>query len=384
MSTELNAPADAGTLLNLDDFVDIEDDADEAERTERILFITKLLEELQVPKDTFTGYLLKNYGLDKLEKLSVEQLEQVLNHAQEVKKKRNEPPKDVKQKEAKPGEPPRPQPLPIIRIQPGIKGVEPRLCEIGKIKIGEIEIRNGKRIPKKLNHFVITGLERDNENMLIPDTDVMSIVGEQSKELGVYLCYDDPDLNIPTFFTHYTASRLHCYGDGVHALRWTENNERTPVPCNIETCPFFLEKKCRPYGKMSVILHAAQRIGGVYVFRTSSWNTIRQIKSSMAIIRTFTGGVLAGIPLTLRIVTMPVQPKDVGKMMKIQTVNLEFAGTLADLKETADVEITRRVNTKMDMRKIEELSKPQLEAALNTEIKEATEELVEEREEPDE
>ena len=374
------------------DFDDVFSDEEMAdlEKTERIQYITDLLDELKVPKDRFVAYLLKNYQTDKLEQLTVEQLEIVLEHAREVKRKEIEKSASKKQDEAvaakaeevaPPSEAPKPQPVPVIRIQPGIKGIEPRLCEIGKIKIGEIALINGKRIPKKLNHFVVTTVDRDDGGNLIQDAEVMKIVGHEPKELGVYLCFDEPDLNIPTFFTYYTASRLHCYGDGEHAWRWDEQNERSIVDCNIETCPFFKEKKCRPYGKMSVILHAAQRIGGVYVFRTSSWNTIRQIKSSMALIRTFTGGVLAGIPLTMRIQAMPVQPKDVGKMLRIQTVNIEFPGTMDDLQKISGAEITRRLNAGMNMKKIEEASIPALEAALNREVEEGKEELDEEHEE---
>lgn len=263
----------------------------------------------------------------------------------------------------------------------GISQLQPRLCEIGKIKIGELSERRttgGRRLPKKLDHFVITSLLRDEEGDLLLDEEMNKKIGNNCRELDIYLAYDSPELNMPTFYGYFTQSKLRCMGDGVTALRTTEEGDKEEIVCNPKTCEYFKQKQCKPYGRLSVILSSADRIGGSYVFRTTSWNTLRNILTSMAFIRRISGGVLAGLPLKMRLMPMQVQPKELGRTVRIYTVNIEFDGSMTALMDAAEQEVKRRIQMGTNMKQIEAEDSKEIAERVREEAEERAAEISEE------
>lgn len=275
--------------------------------------------------------------------------------------------KDAKAEEHKANAPevkpePKPQPKPVEVVAPEkvvhkpsvliparmsspqgnyIKGLVPMMKEIGKIKIGSKgEVKtSGKgtqyRPPVKFDHFEIVSVLRDEQQNLIPDP-VMNELGDKPKELDVFLLYNDETLNFTTRYNEYKGGKCQCSGDGVTA-RLINGDE---IECNPETCKVFKEKRCKPNGILSVILTKSPRLGGVYKFRTTSYNSIRSILSSLFFIRSLTGGVLAMIPLKMTVSPMTVQPKDSATAQTIYVVNVEFAGTVQQLLEKT-VEVSK-------------------------------------------
>jgi len=84
-----------------------------------------------------------------------------------------------------------------------IKNFIPRLAERGRIKIGEKgEMKTssqGKQFaqPKKLDHMLITTMQRDAAGRLMPDTPLMARLkpeGGKITEIPVRLLYDDIDV----------------------------------------------------------------------------------------------------------------------------------------------------------------------------------------------
>lgn len=222
-----------------------------------------------------------------------------------------------------------------------IKGLVPMMKEIGKIKIGSKgEAKTSQkgtqyRPPVKFDHFEIVSVMRDEHGNLISDP-VMKELGENPKELEIYLLYNDETLNFTTRYNEYKGGKCQCSGDGVkaHILNGDE------IECNPEACKVFKEKRCKPNGILSVILTKSPRLGGVYKFRTTSYNSIRSILSSLFFIKSLTGGVLAMIPLKLTVSPMTVQPKDSATTQTIYVVNVEFAGTVQQLLEKT-VEVSK-------------------------------------------
>ncbi len=222
-----------------------------------------------------------------------------------------------------------------------IKGLVPAMKEIGKIKIGSKgEIKTSQkgtqyRPPIKFDHFELVSVLRDDKGNLIPDP-VMKELGENVKELDIFLLYNDETLNFMTRYNEYRGGKCLCSGDGVKA-RILNGDE---IECNPDTCKSFKEKKCKPNGILSVILTKSPRLGGVYKFRTTSYNSIKSILSSLFFIKSLTGGVLAMIPLKLTVSPMTVQPKDSATVQTIYVVNVEFAGTVQQLLEKT-VEVSK-------------------------------------------
>ena len=262
----------------------------------------------------------------------------------------------------------------------GIHGLTPRLAEIGKIKIGSLSDKmvKGRRLPKKLDHFVVTSILRDENGDLLIDEEMTKKIGDSCQELSIYLCYDSPQLNFSTFFAHFTQSRLQCMGNGITASRTTESGDKKEITCNPKTCESYLNKQCKPYGRLSVILADSSRVGGCYVFRTTSWNSLRNILTSMSFIKTITGGILAGIKLKMTLIPMQVQPRDMGRTVKIYTVNIEYGGSWEELKDVAAKEMQRRVQLGTNMKQIESGDREMIAEQVKAEAEEQAAEISQE------
>lgn len=248
-----------------------------------------------------------------------------------------------------------------------IKGMQPALKEIGKIKIGrkgEKKTGSGYRLPEKFDHFEITTVLRDGNGNLLPDP-IMKMLCESPKELSVMLLYNDPTLNFVTRYNEYKGGKCMCQGDGIEA----RTLEGEKIECNPETCQKFQQKKCKPNGILSVILTESPRLGGVYKFRTTSYNSIRSILSSLFFISSLTGGVLAMIPLKLTVTPQTVQPKDSQTAQTIYVVNIEFPGTAQQLLEKT-VEVSKyQMGMRIQIQQLESqarlaLTEPETEAEI--------------------
>jgi len=252
----------------------------------------------------------------------------------------------------------------------GIKNLNRRLVEIGKIKIGghgaERKGANGPyRLPVKFDHFKVTGIEKDGTDNFIPNAEIMAKLGDKPKSLDIRLLSDDIDNNFPTRYASYKSNKCFCSGDGVIASRRTThdgNNKELPEPiyidikCNTETCPIFLEKKCKPNGSLSLMLPQCEKVGGVFKFRTTSWNSIINITSSLEAIKLLTGGVidpvsgevkggiLAGLPLTMELIEK--QTEDHGK---IKVVNIVYAGSIEKLQLESGYQKQLRIEGSVNM-----------------------------------
>ena len=246
-----------------------------------------------------------------------------------------------------------------------IKGLTPQLGERGKIKIGGLGDERKKTsgqgtymLPVKYDHFVITTMQRDAAGRFMPDDALMKMVnpgGAKLVELPVRLLYDDIDLNFMTRYSAYQGSRCWCSGDGEEAQRLTgENGKYAPVPCPCERLAqdYKGQPRCKPLGTLQVLLEGVDRVGGVWKFRTTSWNTVNAILSSLALIKTLTGGPLAGIPLTLVLSPKTVQTPD-GKSMVAFIVSIEFRGPEQQLAEIGYEIALRRIKRQVKMETVE-------------------------------
>jgi len=204
------------------------------------------------------------------------------------------------------------------------KGLSHRLAEVGKIKTGmkgaEITSQGGKKFqpPKKLDHFIITTTERDPKTgNLFEDGDLMEKLGKDPRELKIRLPFDSIDKNFFTQFQSYNGGKKICAGDGETAERRgivevkgekgkeqlvIKGDALSTVPCDFETCPIAVADKCKVSGILSVFLPQAGDLGGVYKYRTHSWNGVSSILGALEFFATNTGGILQGLPLKLVLV----------------------------------------------------------------------------------
>src|SRR5262249_46317696 len=104
----------------------------------------------------------------------------------------------------------------------------PRLVERGKIKIGQkgamVRSQRGREFqpPQKLDHFVVTTLERGPDGNFLRDAEIHARFGASPTELPIRLLYDDPVRNFMTRYACYVGRSLWCTGDGEVATRISE------------------------------------------------------------------------------------------------------------------------------------------------------------------
>lgn len=248
-----------------------------------------------------------------------------------------------------------------------IKNLTPSLPERGHVKIG----RKGKMVksqrgnefqpPEKLDHFLITTMDRGPDNNFLLDEAAHRALGEKPTSIPVRLLYDDPDLNFPTRYAAYMGRTLWCSGDGEDASRVIDSpkpnqptHERVACPCFRQNPEYTGKDKCKMNGSLSVLLEGAGGLGGVWKFRTTSYNSIVGLLSSMAFIRSVTGGPLAGIPFNLIVgPKQAVNPVD-GKPVTIFVVGLEYAGDVPQLQQVGHRIALDRATTHMSIAHIED------------------------------
>ncbi len=223
-----------------------------------------------------------------------------------------------------------------------IKNLNPALAERGKIKIGlKGELRksgkgNDYQLPKKLDHFRIVTMEKGADNNYIVDREIHKIYDNTPKEIAVRLLYDDIESNMQTRYACYKGRQQWCTGDGERAIRVGSDGgkyEHQNCPCERQNPDYKGNDKCKMNGALSVIIEGAEVVGGVWKFRTTSYNSIMGILGGLALIKKVTGGPLAGILLTLKISPKTVVSPTDNKVQTVHVVSIEYAGSPESLQE---------------------------------------------------
>ena len=233
-----------------------------------------------------------------------------------------------------------------------IKNLVPMLAERGKIKIGGLGDERQKkgsnetyRQPEKYDYFLITTVQRDAAGRLLADKELMEKLAKANgptipkgpykglpliKEFPVRLLYDNIDLNFPTRYACYTGKRCWCSGDGETAQRLAGQNgnyQQVQCPCERLELLYQGKDKCKIMGTLQTLIEGTNRIGGVWKLRTTSWNSVNAILSSLALIKTITNGILAGIPLHMVVSPKTATIPGTGETMPIYVVSLEYRAT---------------------------------------------------------
>src|SRR5690606_1374579 len=89
-----------------------------------------------------------------------------------------------------------------------------------------------------------------------------------------------------------------CVGNGETCRRDTDDGMQT-LPCYDPDHCGFHNRECRPYGRLYAIIGLDQL--GTFVLRTTSYNSIRTLAARMRYFHAVSGGLLACMPLELRL-----------------------------------------------------------------------------------
>lgn len=242
-----------------------------------------------------------------------------------------------------------------------LKNLAPRLAERGKIKIGAkgapITSRQGTTFqpPQKLDHFVVTTLERGADGNFVRDEAVHALIGDQPRRIPVRLLFNDIEMNFMSRYACFVGRQMWCAGDGETAQRMTRDGARETVQC---PCPrieqgYQGKDRCKVNGALSLIIDGIPGVGNVWTFRTTSWNSVQNLTSAMYQIKALSGGVLAGLPIDLVLAPKEVTAPD-GKMMKAWIVSMQFSGTVEDLRDVGYKLLEAEATHGMRVRQIED------------------------------
>jgi hypothetical protein len=173
---------------------------------------------------------------------------------------------------------------------------------IGRISIGKVIERNGKRLPEKDDEFTLTSQACTRDGWIAhPQDALLRKESTKLRNIPVRLLFNAPDLNMRcahTWFDRATGRPL-CVGDGETCRRSTLSGVQT-LPCPSPDGCEASGGHCKPFGRLNVRVGDDDELGS-FVFRTTSYNSIRTLAARLRYFHAVSGGLLATLPLELRL-----------------------------------------------------------------------------------
>ena len=185
-----------------------------------------------------------------------------------------------------------------------LKGLALTPPVIGRIAIGKVVEKNGKRLPEKDDEFTVTSQVQNKDGWVNHPVDetLRKASGSKLRNIPVRLLFDDPDLNLRanySLFDRQTGRPL-CVGNGETCRRSTSSGLQT-LPCpSPEACELARGGNCKPYGRLNVRIGDDDELGS-FVFRTTGFNSIRTLSTRLKYFHAVSGGLLSTLPLELRL-----------------------------------------------------------------------------------
>lgn len=185
-----------------------------------------------------------------------------------------------------------------------IKGLAITPPVIGRISIGKVVEKNGKRLPEKDDQFTLTSQIQSKEAWLPHpfDEGLRKAQGGKIRSIPVRLLFNDPDLNFRAEYSLFdrTNGRPLCVGNGETCKRRLEEGIQSlscPAP---EGCSLASGGACKPYGRLNVVIGADDPLGS-FIFRTTGFNSIRTLAARLHYFSAVSKDRLACLPLELRL-----------------------------------------------------------------------------------
>ena len=228
-----------------------------------------------------------------------------------------------------------------------IKGLAITPPVLGRISIGRVIEKNGKRLPEKDDEFTITtqvqqrgqwvlhpldealrcaqahgGIkegaqpsDEESDNNARPGkrtlkekmgvsadaVEAPSPARRKLRNIPVRVLFNDPYLNLRADYCMFDRStaRPVCVGNGETCKRVTDQGLEEQACPGPDLCRFGLGQ-CKPYGRFNVSIGDSDELGS-FVFRTTGFNSIRTLAARLQYFAAVSGGHLASMPLELKL-----------------------------------------------------------------------------------
>lgn len=184
-----------------------------------------------------------------------------------------------------------------------IKGLAITPPILGRISIGKVVEKNGKRVPEKDDQFTITSQIQGKEGWVKHPLDEQlraKAPNQKLRSIPVRMIFNDPELNLRaeySLFDRQTGCPV-CVGNGETCQRLTNQGvEQHPCP-SPDLCPLAQGGNCKPYGRLHVNLDESDELG-TFIFRTTGFNSIRTLAARLSYYHAASNGLLSCLPLQL-------------------------------------------------------------------------------------
>jgi hypothetical protein len=185
-----------------------------------------------------------------------------------------------------------------------LKGLALTPPVVGRISIGKVVEKNGKRLPEKDDEFTITSQVQGKDGWVAHpvDQELRQASGGKLRSIPIRLIFNDPELNLRASYCMFdrTCGRPICVGDGATCRRATASGiQQLPCPAP-EACELAQGGACKPYARMNVRIGDEDELGS-FIFRTTGFNSIRTVATRLQYFSAASAGLLASLPLELRL-----------------------------------------------------------------------------------
>ncbi len=185
-----------------------------------------------------------------------------------------------------------------------LKGLAITPPVLGRITIGKVIEKNGKRLPEKDDQFTITSQVQGKDGWLLHplNDELRQNRDDKLRSIPVRLLFNEPELNFRADYTLFDrqSGRPVCVGNGETCKRVTQDGMQS-LPCpSPDACPLAKSGACKPYGRLNVVIGDEDPLGS-FVFRTTGFNSIRTLAARLHYFQAISGNRLACLPLELRL-----------------------------------------------------------------------------------
>jgi hypothetical protein len=185
-----------------------------------------------------------------------------------------------------------------------LKGLAITPPVLGRISIGKIIEKNGKRLPDKDDQFTITSQVQGKDGWLLHplNEELRQSQEDKLRSIPVRLLFNEPDLNFRADYTMFDrqSGRPLCVGNGETCKRVTQDGMQS-LPCpSPDACSLAKGGACKPYGRLNMLIGDDDPLGS-FVFRTTGFNSIRTLAARLHYFQAISGNRLACLPLELRL-----------------------------------------------------------------------------------
>jgi len=187
-----------------------------------------------------------------------------------------------------------------------IKGLAITPPVIGRISIGKVVEKNGKRLPEKDDCFTITTQVQQKDGWLLHPLHAKLTEGAANgkiRAIPVKVLFNSSDLNLRAEYSLFdrTTGRPMCVGNGETAKRVTAEGISEVACASPDGCAFAKSGGCKPYGRLNVAIDGQDEELSSFVFRTTGFNSIRTLTARLQYFEAVSGGNTRYLPLQLKL-----------------------------------------------------------------------------------